>query len=211
MSDIEEIGPKGIYAEEVIAFVRLANEYCIWLEALEDDGMTFIRNAVRNLSNVYASVVKIGDVEPLMESGNEKYVTEQMWSGIFQKVSLMLGQHNSYLRIAESDEYDRSDLVTHTISEDLADIYQDLKDFTHQYRIGIEEIMNDAVWEVLDNFDNYWSEKLLQALLALNKLLVKKINPQDENDPMNNASDDSMPAYDNTLFKRHQEENEEDL
>ncbi len=212
MAKMEEAVPRGVYSEEVIAFVKVANDYCTWLEESDqDDGRTFILNAVRNLSAVYASAVRMNETEPVMEGGNEKFVTEQMWSEMYQKVLLALGQHNSYLRIAGGDEFDRSDLVTHTISEDLADIYQDMKDFTYQYRIGIEEIMNDAVWEVMDNFDNDWSEKLVHALLALNRLLVAKIDPRDENDPANEAPDDNIPTYDNTLFRRHQEENEEDL
>lgn len=212
MSDQNDIHSRGVYSPEILEFVRAANNYCTWLEEADETvPMIFILNGVRNLSKVYSQAVLLGELEPEMEGGNEKFVTEQDWSSIFQKVLNLLGSHNSYLRIADGDEFDRSDLVTHNISEDLADIYQDLKDFTLQYRQGIEEIMNDAVWEVMDNFDNYWSMKLLNALNALNRLYVKKIDPESGNDSTGGIEDESNPSYDNSFFTRLQDLNEEDI
>ena len=45
---------------------------------------------------------------------------------MYQRISLILGTHNDYLRLADENEFDDSELVTHTISEDAADIYQEL-------------------------------------------------------------------------------------
>jgi len=214
MNDQSDIQGKGVYAPDVIAFVKSANNYCKWLEEANDSSaLEFIRKSISMLSNVYYRASLIEENEPVMEGGNEKFVTEKDWSSIFQKVLQLLDIHNDYLRIAETDEFDRSDLVPHKISEDLADIYQDLKDFTLQYRQGIEEVMNDALWEVMDNFENYWSEKLLNALSALNKLYIKKIDPQSELDP--DDDDDTqgkqVPGYDNSFFTRLQDLNEEDI
>jgi hypothetical protein len=213
MSANNEIKKSGVYAPEVLEFVRVANEYCTWLEEeAQDSALTFIHTSTRLLSKVYYHAACLNETEPLMEGGNEKFVTEQDWSSIFQKILNLLGSHNDYLRIADSSEFDRSDLVTHTISEDLADIYQDLKDFTLQYRQGIEEIMNDAVWEVMDNFENFWSVKLLNALKALNKLYVSKTDPQSELEPSEDSDENgNNPGYDNSFFTRLQDLNEEDI
>lgn len=210
----EEENKSSVYAKEVLDFVKSANDYCIWLEGLEEqNSLQFIEKAVKILPDIYQKVLVLEETEPLLEGGNEKFVTEQDWSSVFQKVLHLLGQHNSYLRLADEEEYDRSDLVTHTISEDLSDIYQDLKDFTYQYRQGIEEIMNDAIWEVRSNFEQYWGLKLLNSLKAIHNLFVKKIDPQ-QDDPGNvDSSDgeDGMPGYDNSFFTKLQDSNEEEL
>jgi hypothetical protein len=213
MTEQENIQGKGVYAPEVLEFVRSANEYCNWLEDSDQtSAVVFIRTSLQIISKVYHSAVCIEETEPVMESSNEKFVTEQDWSSVYQKVMNLLGKHNEYLRIADDDEFDRSDLVTHKISEDLADIYQDLKDFTMQYRQGIEEIMNDAVWEVMDNFDNFWGIKLLNALNALNKLYVSKIDPEaDGGLPGDPDDEENRPAYDNSFFTKLQDSNEEDI
>lgn len=206
----------GVYAPEVLEFVRSANAYCSWLEESDKlEPVDFIHSSLATLSKVYYQLVSMELPEPVMEGGNEKFVTEQDWSAMYQKVLHLLGRHNEYLRIAEDDEFDRSDLVTHHISEDLADIYQDLKDFTLQYRQGIEEVMNDAVWEVMDNFENYWGAKLLHALQALNALYVSKTDPAaDEGDsgqPGDDDDDEGIPKYDPSFFTRLQDSSEEDI
>ncbi len=214
MTSNEEIGKSGVYAPGVLEFVRIANDYCLWLEdAAEDDGIKFIRKAVQSLSAVYNSVLELEDADPVLEGGNEKFVTEQDWSEIYQRVLQILGQYNSYLRLADSDEFDRSDLVTHTISEDLADIYQDLKDFTRQFRQGIEEIMNDAIWEVLSSFEQYWGAKLLNSLNAMHVLYVNKTDPQEgaEGQIADDGNSENAPTYDNSLFTKLQDSNEEEL
>jgi hypothetical protein len=212
MKEEGDIQGSGVYAPEVIDFVRSANDYCSWLEQPHDSGLVFIHSSLPLLSKVYYQIVSVEPPEPVMESGNEKFVTEQDWSAVFQRVMHLLGKHNEYLRIAEDAEYDRSDLVTHKISEDLADIYQDLKDFTLQYRQGIEEIMNDAVWEVIDNFENYWGEKLLHALHALHRLYVAKTDPTAGEGPVDDIDDEEQgPTYDNSFFTRLQDSNEEDI
>jgi len=213
MKEHDDIKGTGVYAPEVLEFVRAANDYCLWLEeADQSSALIFIKTSLGKLSRVYQHTVSMRETEPVMEGGNEKFVTEQDWSAIFQKVLNLLGSYNTYLRIADNDEFDRSDIVTHKISEDLADIYQDLKDFTLQYRQGIEEVMNDAVWEVMDNFENFWSEKLLNALKALNKLYISKTDPQSELDPADDPDTvDENPSYDNSFFTRLQDLNEEDI
>ncbi len=212
MKEEDDIQGSGVYASEVIDFVRSANDYCSWLEQPHESGLEFIQSSLPLLSRVYYQIVSVEPPEPVMESGNEKFVTEQEWSAVFQRVLQLLGKHNEYLRIAEEDEYDRSDLVTHNISEDLADIYQDLKDFTLQYRQGIEEIMNDAVWEVIDNFENFWGEKLLYALRALHGLYVAKTDPTaGDGTPGEMDVEEQGPTYDNSFFTRLQDLNEEDI
>jgi hypothetical protein len=215
MTDHNDMHGTGVYAPEVLEFVRSANAYCSWLEESDQmEPVDFIRSALGMLSRVYHHLVSMELPEPVMESGNEKFVTEQDWSAVFQKVLHLLGRHNDYLRIAEEDEFDRSELVTHHVSEDLADIYQDLKDFTLQYRQGIEEIMNDAVWEVMDNFENYWGSKLLHALQALNALYVNKIDPSEDagaGSAPGEDEDDDIPKYDPSFFTRLQDANEEEL
>ena len=64
------------------------------------------------------------------------------------------------------------------ISEDMADIYQDLRDFTAIYSRGLEEIMNDAAWELKERFIEHWGKKLLRTLTPLHDLFVKEIDPE---------------------------------
>ena len=170
-----------VYSDEVVTFVRAANETATFLEDLKDkSGKVFISEAINHLSQVYHAMLKVGDTEPQSESGYEPSVSEQEWAEVFQRILALLGPHNEILRPAEDDEFDRSDLVTHTISEDLADVYQELKDFTSLYSRGLDELMNDSIWEVKVRFMEHWGKKLLRSLSALHDLYVAGLDPTEE-------------------------------
>jgi hypothetical protein len=180
---LEEDNPvhKYVYSSEMLEFVKAANGYCTFLEQLKGtEGREFITEAVRHLSGVYYTILNTGESEPLLESPGEPTVTEQEWSGMFQKVSRILGPHNDFLRMADEGEFDRSELVSHTISEDLADLYQELRDFTTIYSRGMEEMMNDAAWELKVRFGEHWGRKLLRALVALHDLYVSGVDPNEK-------------------------------
>ena len=170
-----------VYSPEMLALVSAANEYSVFLEqAKGTDGRDFIKTSVRLLADVYSAMLKIGETEPVYEAAGEPTVTEQEWSDIYQRITLLLGAYNEILRPAEENEFDRSELVTHTISEDLADIYQELKDFTSIYGRGMEEMMNDAAWDLKERFEEHWGKKLLRSLSALHHLYVTGVDPAEQ-------------------------------
>jgi hypothetical protein len=169
---------KYVYSSEMLEFVRQANACCAFLEELKGtEGRSFIVESVKHLSGVYASFIITGETDPVFESSQEPSVSEQDWSALFQKIARILGPHNDILRMAGEDEFDRSEVVSHTISEDMADLYQELRDFTSIYSRGMEEFMNDAAWELKERFAEHWGAKLLRALQALHNLYITGIDP----------------------------------
>jgi hypothetical protein len=170
-----------VYSKALVDFVRTANEFCAFLEQLSgSEGKTFITESVRYMAELYALFLKTGETEPVFDTPPETTVTEQEWSALFQRMAGILGPSNDILRVAAENEFDRSELVNHTISEDMADLYQELKDFTVIYSRGLEELMNDAAWELKVRFAEHWGMKLLRALSALHLLYVADVDPSEE-------------------------------
>ena len=85
--------------------------------------------------------------------------------------------------------------VISTISENMADIYQDIKDFLLLYQTGTAEVMNDAVWECRMNFENFWGQKLVNSMRAIHRFLYsgeeigKVENDIEDRDEDRNTSD----------------------
>ena len=170
-----------VYSSEMLEFVKTCNACCTFLEELKDtEGKTFIVDSVKHLSSVYASFLSTGDSEPVFDSPAEPVVSEQEWSALFQRIATILGPHNDILRLAKEGEFDRSEVLSHTISEDMADVYQELRDFISIYSRGLEELMNDAAWELKERFAEHWGAKLLRALQALHDLYVNGIDPSEK-------------------------------
>jgi hypothetical protein len=163
-----------VYSDEVLDFVKKGNELTEILTPSEDfDQKEFAIALLRILPGMYSSIQNIPATEPLFDGGNEKFVSEEEWSAIFQFVAGIMGSQNEYLDIPSEEEYDRTEIISRSLSEDLADIYQDIRDFLELYRNGTEEIMNDAMWECRMNFESYWGEKILRASLSLHRIISR--------------------------------------
>jgi len=162
---------KIIYSRQVVEFAASANEYCKYLEGIEEiKGIDILKVMQRLLPFIYLRASLLPMVEPLVEEGNEKTVTEFDWTRLHDAILSKIGNNDPFPVVV--DLGDPSDgLYTGSISEYLTDIYQDLKDFIVNYKNGTEEVMNDAVWEVLMNFEEFWGHKLLSVLGAIHRVL----------------------------------------
>ncbi len=172
-----------VYSTEVLEFVKISKDFIDMLQDEQpEDRKDFIEKSLQILPMMYAKLLVVPSNEPEFDSGNEKHVTEEEWSGIYQKIYGILASQNEYLDIPEEEEYDRMEIISRELSDDLADIYQDVKDFLENFRMGVEEVMNDAIWECRVNFENYWGKKLLRASLNLHKSYTRDVETLEKMD-----------------------------
>jgi hypothetical protein len=185
---------KTIYSRQVMEFVASANEYCKYLEgASQVKGIEILKFMQRLLPYLYIRASLMPVVESVFEEGNEKCVTEDDYKRIHHTLLLKLGNADKFPVIV--DIGDPSDgLYTGSISESLTDIYQDMKNFLINYRTGTNEVMNDAIWELNLNFEEFWGEKLVNALTAIHKFLYSRKELQEgefeteEDKPLSDSS-----------------------
>jgi len=134
-------------------------------------------------------------LEPFFEDGNEKFVTEDDWNGINDILMEKFGTANDYLEVFDEKINDSDGPVVSSISENMSDIYQDMKDFLLLYQTGTGEVMNDAVWECRMNFENFWGQKLLNSLRAIHKFIYsgeeigKVKNVEEDSEENRNTAD----------------------
>ena len=81
-----------------------------------------------------------------------------------------LGENDDYLEVFVEDMKYSDTPVRKCISEDIADIYQALRNFVQSYRSGLEEVMNEAVAVCVDSFRNYWGQVLTNTLRAVHNV-----------------------------------------
>lgn len=177
---------KVIYSRQVVEFAASANEYCKYLESTQDiGGIEILKVMQRLLPFIYLRASLLPLLEPVLDASNEKTVTEFDWTRMHDNLLSKMGNNDPFPVIVSAG--DPSDgLYTGSIAENLTDIYQDLKDFIVSYKGGNEEVMNDAVWEVLMNFEEFWGKKLLNVLTAIHGVLYS----EDEGNADNGQNDD---------------------
>lgn len=112
----------------------------------------------------------------------EHFITEQTYEVIRHRLALLLGEYDSYLETFHPDmEYSDAPIAA-TISENLADVYQDLGDFVALFRQENEAVMQKALAACETNFRYYWGQKLLNALKALHVVRFNENVSMDDTD-----------------------------
>nr|WP_321453247.1 DUF5063 domain-containing protein [uncultured Carboxylicivirga sp.] len=169
---MEEALKHVVYSKNVIEFVTVSKEFCEFLE--NSDQYTrreFVTIATRIIPLLYLKASVLPRVESELEDELEKTVDEMTYTHILNNLEMKLGRFNDYLEVFNQDMQRSDTPVIAYIAEDLTDMYQDLKDFISSYRIGMTEIMNDALSEVQSNFELYWGQRAVNTLRALHAIL----------------------------------------
>ncbi len=123
---------------------------------------------------LYLKTVMLPETERYLEEELEKYVTELDYNVLHQRWLALLGEHDSYYEVFDPDIQFGEEMVTAGISESLLDIYQDLKDFVTAYSLGIEEIMNDALYVCSLHFEEFWGQRLVNVMRPVHRLIIDR-------------------------------------
>jgi hypothetical protein len=160
-----------VYSKNVIEFVTVAREYCIFVEQADQPGIReFVDIAHKLLPLLYLKGSLLPELDSKYEDFNERFVSESDYEQVRNKIISKLRQFDSYQEVFDPVRQESEEPVGASISEDLSDIYQELKDFLLLYKIGTTEVMYEAVWECYQSFKNYWGQRLTNALRALHFL-----------------------------------------
>jgi hypothetical protein len=167
-----------VYSRNVIEFATVANEFCAFVETVSDQSRNvFLGKLQKLLPLLYLKTSLLPEIsEEEVEESPEKFVTESDYNFILRKLSSKLGEFDSYPEIFEPGTPLGEANVEANISENVADIYQDLKDFILSYRIGTVEVMKAALWECRNNFEGYWGQRLVNGLRAVHLLVYGNAN-----------------------------------
>jgi hypothetical protein len=168
-----------VYSKNVVEFVTVANEYCRMIErvsAAEPDHL--LSTAQKLLPLVYLKASLLPKAEKCLDDEIEKYLNEYEYNILLQKWLSKLGESDDFQEVFDPEIQSGLEPVKASISENLLDIYQDLKEFISSYQFGNEEIMNDALADCVYNFETFWGQRLVNVLRALHALIYADKNPE---------------------------------
>jgi hypothetical protein len=169
-----------IYDKQTVEFVTVAAEYCGFIErAGETDRREFVDKSVKLLPLLYLKAVLLPPTEYQLDEVTEQVVTEEVYEYVRTSISRLMGRRDDYLEVFADDMQYSENAIPASISEDMADIYQDVKDFVAVYSTGLEGAMNDALARLSENFGDYWGQKLVNVMRQLHML---RFNPAEDDD-----------------------------
>ncbi len=201
MDSLEEKDFHNVYGKDVLEMVTVASEFCGFLELTEHQSKKeFIDKIAKILALLYLKTTMVNKPERVFDEPVEAFVTEEDYHQIQNNVSNTMGADDDYLEVFHPDIQYSDGPVRASISEDLADIYQYLKNLTSLFGMGTEEIMNDALCECLDYFGEHWGQKLVNVLRALHQAKYQS-QESEENSDNPDERDDFYTRFQNEWGK----------
>lgn len=160
-----------VYSRDSIEFVTVAVQYCAYLEGFEEATESDLADKLTKiLPLLYLKASLVPETDTVNDEDPEISVTEDDYNYITSKIYNIFLNNDTYLEVFLQDMKYSETPIAASISEDLADIYQDLKNFVTIFERGITENMNDALYVCIENFKTYWGQKLVNVLRALHSL-----------------------------------------
>ncbi|MDO5571438.1 MAG: DUF5063 domain-containing protein [Bacteroidales bacterium] len=188
-----------VYSKQTVEFVTVAAEYCAFIEQSDQmDRFSFVDKCIKLLPLLYLKVQLLPNANSDIEGFPQKIVTEEMYEYIRQKIASILGPKDDYLEVFIDDMQYSDSALKSNISEDLSDIYQDVKDFVYQFSQAYEPTMVDALVSLKESFEQYWGQKLVNCLRPLNQI---RYSQENEDELEENENIDSVEnKFSNRIF-----------
>lgn len=172
-----------VYSKQIVEFVTVGVEYCSLVErAGEVNRKEFTLKLARILPLLYLKATLLPNEENDESENLENYVTEEQYEYLRALMAKVLGQGDDYLEVFEADMAYSDTPIAASISEGLADIYQDIRDLLEIYRIGNEELSQAAIARCQRNFVTYWGQKLVNVMRPLHALCFAQDDTDEENE-----------------------------
>ena len=176
-----------VFSRNTVEFVTVAAEFCAYLEqASTRTRKEFVDTMLKILPLLYLKAQMLPNEERINDEDLEDFVSEDSYEILRINISDLLGDKDTYLDVFVEEMKYSDTPITKNISEDLADIYQDIKNFVCLFQVGINETMHDAIIECNEHFRLYWGQRTVNTLRALHDIAYNT-NPDEEN-----SEDDSF-------------------
>ena len=172
-----------IYSASAIELVTVGVEFCAFIE--KDDLVDrdeWIKKMLHILPLLYIKTSQLPEMMQANEILPETFVKEEDYTRVSSQIASIIGEEDVYLDVFVEDMKYSDRPISSFISEDIADIYQDIRNLISVYQYKLDEQMSDALYVCQQHFRIYWGQKLTNVIRPLHSILY---NVDDNDDDLN--------------------------
>ena len=160
-----------VYSSPVVEFVTVGAEYCAFLEQSEGrDKDSFVDTLLKLLPLLYVKATLLPKVEGSEFLQPETFVTEADYEWLRGMLTTVMGEDDAYEDLIYDEQMQTDESRWKSVGEELADIYQPVRDFVETFRAGVEDNIAEALWSLSDSFELYWGGNLVDVLRRLHRV-----------------------------------------
>lgn len=175
----ENIDYSVIQSKQVAEMLTVANEFCLFMEEIERFDKTYIAEYLqRVLPLLYIKGSLIPMTEPNDEIDNERYVIEETWEYFYNLIMNLFGNKNTFYYWNP----DLNESAQTSVSEVLADLYQDMKDFVMLFSKPSHYARMNSVHMCRDLFIRRWGKSIPLLLNYLHDMVYENEINIDDNE-----------------------------
>ena len=174
MNSVKKLSPNSL------SFIALANEYCNAIEGVAgNERDEFVASMLKLLPRIY---IVAGDLEQDLAYSDYDIMPaleEETYNQVRDLVSQIMAEEDVYLEVFVEDMKYSDMPIASSISENLADLYQEFFNFNATVKDATFEAQQEVMGLCKANFRNYWGQTLCNVLRALNTVFY---NPSAQNE-----------------------------
>lgn len=157
----------------LIEITGLSKSFCELCESSSEyDKGEFTERALDLLPRLYwnffdlqAQGISLGDFDYY-----SSYVDEELYEEIKQRISIVMGEDDTYLDTFVEDMQYSDTPISASVSSGMAEIFQSLFNFVNIVKDSEGEEMENAYINCKEEFENYWSQTLCNLLKVFNNI-----------------------------------------
>lgn len=156
-----------------LAFIALTNEYCQLVENCGDYGReAMVDSLIKLLPRIYITVIDMESSLEYFDAIISQSLDEPTYEVVRGNIGAIMGEDDVYLEVFLDDmKYSDTPIAT-SISENLADLYQEFYNLVSSLRDLNTEEQRQILGMCKENFVEYWGQTLCNVLRALHSISV---------------------------------------
>jgi len=163
-------------------FIKAVREYCALIEKnAEISNNEFVFRCLKSLSSLYNLAIQLPDFESATDDLFDVELDSRMGELIkkFNGKDFYGNVHDPY---GSYEKYGDIEASYGSLSDDLADIYNNVKSSLIQYDSGGDNNKIDALWQWKFEFTTHYGNHIVNALTALHRLHIDYTLDDNETD-----------------------------
>lgn len=161
----------GDSRERLGRIVALANDYCVTVQrAIDFDRDEFVAAMTNYLPRLYWEFADLEAEDAEADDYLMNYIDEDYYESVRRNMESVLAERDTYLETFEEDMKYSDTPIGASISEGLADIFQDLYSFVMRVRESEGNDLTTAYSACRDAFKAYWAQVLCNVMRPLNNI-----------------------------------------
>lgn len=158
------------HSKDIMEFVTVGLEFCKRLECAEaSERKDFIGAMLKILPLLYIKAQIALDFRNEEDCYIEHIVSETDYDAIRCGVAAVMGEYDDFLEVFVEDMKYSDEPIHCTVSECMADLYQEIADFLYVFKQDFEESTAAALGEISESFKTRWGQILVNVLRPLHE------------------------------------------